>query len=211
MKLRIEDGVMNADKTTSIKEDVTADFKDDELLSVLKNSKYGVAYRGKLITNPSEHDYMYKWHCLSPDEFINAGGGVCYDFVEWESDYLKKHQIPFKKFHISYHISFDKADVGKDAATHSICVAIVNSKYVYIEGSSKKLAKSIGYVKEFNSINELINFAVKHTTHEPEQSNLIIIDYTNVGNLIGLNLFDYQNRIFSDGKVIKSDFARKRF
>ncbi|MBO4736442.1 MAG: GNAT family N-acetyltransferase [Paludibacteraceae bacterium] len=190
-------------------EGAAMDFKDDELLSVLKNSKYGVAYHDKLITNPSEQDYMNKWHCLSPNEFINVGGGVCYDFVEWESDYLKKHRIPFKKFHISHHIGFDKTDVGKDAATHSICVAIVNGKYMYIEGSSKKLAKAIGYVKEFNNIDELLDFAVKHTIHEPEQSKLIIIDYTNVDNLIGLNLFDYQNRIFSKGKVITSDFIQE--
>ena len=196
-------------KGAPVQEGATMDFKDDELLSVLKNSKYGVAYHDKLITNPSEQDYMNKWHCLSPNEFINVGGGVCYDFVEWESDYLKKHQIPFKKFHISHHIGFDKTDVGKDAATHSICVAIVNGKYMYIEGSSKKLAKAMGYIKEFNNIDELLDFAVKHTIHDPEQSKLIIIDYTNVDNLIGLNLFDYQNRIFSKGKVITSDFIQE--
>lgn len=194
---------------TPYQEGAIMDFKDDELLSVLKNSKYGVAYHDKLITNPSEQDYMNKWHCLSPNEFINIGGGVCYDFVEWESDYLEKHQIPFKKFHISHHIGLDKTDVGKDAATHSICVAIVNGKYMYIEGSSKKLAKAIGYIKEFNNIDELLDFAVKHTLHGPEQSKLIIIDYTNVDNLIGLNLFDYQNRIFSKGKVITSDFVQE--
>ena len=94
-------GVVNTKKTTDIQEDITADFKDDGLLSVLKNSKYGVAYHDRLITNPSEQDYMNKWHCLSPNEFISVGGGVCYDFVEWEADYLKRHKIPFKKFHIS--------------------------------------------------------------------------------------------------------------
>lgn len=200
---------MKLEKSKITQEEAIMDFKDDELLSVLKNSKYGVAYHDKLITNPSEQDYMNKWHCLSPNEFISIGGGVCYDFVEWESDYLKKHQIPFKKFHISHHIGFDKTDVGKDAATHSICVAIVNGKYIYIEGSSKKLAKAIGYIKEFDNIDELLDFAVKHTIHGPEQSKLIIIDYTNVDNLIGLNLFDYQNRIFSKGKVITSDFIQE--
>ena len=80
---------------------------------------------------------------------------------------------------------------------------------MYIEGSSKKLAKAIGYIKKFNNIDELLDFAVKHTFHEPEQSKLIIIDYTDVNNLIGLNLFDYQNRIFSKGKVIKSDFIQE--
>ena len=202
-------GIRGKVPETPYQESATMDFKDDKLLSVLKNSKYGVAYHDKLITNPSEQDYINKWHCLSPNEFINIGGGVCYDFVEWEADYLKKHQIPFKKFHISHHIGFDKTDVGKDAATHSICVAIVNGKYMYIEGSSKKLAKAIGYIKEFNNIDELLDFAVKHTIHGPEQSKLIIIDYTNVDNLIGLNLFDYQNRIFSKGKVIKSDFIQE--
>ena len=202
-------GIQGKEPDKPIQEGSTMDFKDDELLSVLKNSKYGVAYHDKLITNPSEQDYMNKWHCLSPNEFINVGGGVCYDFVEWESDYLKKHQIPFKKFHISHHIGFDKVDVGKDAATHSICIAVVNGKYMYIEGSSKKLAKEMGYIKEFNNIDELLDFAVKHTIHDPEQSKLIIIDYTNVDNLIGLNLFDYQNRIFSKGKVITSDFIQE--
>jgi len=194
-------------ETTHINHPQYIDF--GEMISVLRKSEYGVAYHGKLITNPTGQDYNEKWHCLSPTEFINIGGGVCYDFVEWEAAYLRQYDVPFKKFHISYHNEIDKTDLGKDAATHAICVAIIDGNYLYIEGSSKKLAKEMGYIRAFNSIEDLLDFAVKHSVHDASRSKLIIIDYTDVTGLIGCNVFGYQNKIFSEGKIVRSGFVQE--
>ena len=183
----------------------------DYMIPILKSSEYGIGYKGKLITDPTNADYNEKWHCLSPEEFLEYHGGVCYDYVEWEADYLKKHDIKFKKFHISYHVGFDKNDPGEDASTHSICVAVVDGKYIYIEGSNKKLAKKMNYVKEFDDLNKLLDFAVENMQHDSKQNKLMIIDYTNVKGFIGWNMFGYQGKIFSEGKVIRSDFTQEQF
>lgn len=197
-------------KSKPVQEQVIPDVIND-MIPILKSSEYGIGYKGKLITDPTNADYNEKWHCLSPEEFLEYHGGVCYDYVEWEADYLKKHDIKFKKFHISYHVGFDKNDPGEDASTHSICVAIVDGKYIYIEGSSKRLAKKMNYVKEFDDLDKLLDFAVENMQHDPKQNKLMIIDYTNVKGFIGWNVFGYQGKIFSEGKVIRSDFTQEQY
>ena len=197
-------------KSKHVQEQVIPDAIND-MIPILKSSEYGIGYKGKLITDPTNADYNEKWHCLSPEEFLEYHGGVCYDYVEWEADYLKKHDIKFKKFHISYHVDFDKNDPGEDASTHSICVAIVDGKYIYIEGSNKRLAKKMNYVKEFDDLDKLLDFAVENMQHDSKQNKLMIIDYTNVKGFIGWNMFGYQGKIFSEGKVIRSDFTQEQY
>ena len=208
-----EDDEEYAKKTGLITEAASDRIPDaiNDMIPILKSSEYGIGYKGKLITDPTNADYNEKWHCLSPEEFLEYHGGVCYDYVEWEADYLKKHDIKFKKFHISYHVDFDKNDPGEDASTHSICVAIVDGKYIYIEGSNKRLAKKMNYVKEFDDLDKLLDFAVENMQHDSKQNKLMIIDYTNVKGFIGWNVFGYQGKIFSEGKVIRSDLTQEQY
>lgn len=93
--------------------------------------KYGLGYNGS-IHHGSSKDFDEKYRLESPEEFEKNGGGICYDFVEWQAGYLEAYGYKCRKFFIS-------TDT-EDMDTHTfILVDDGNGKFVYPEAAFKLL------------------------------------------------------------------------
>ena len=71
-----------------------------DMVADLERYKYGIPENGKIV-NGSSKDYDTKWKLQSPEEFEKNGGGICFDFVEFEEGYLDAYGIKCKKYYMS--------------------------------------------------------------------------------------------------------------
>ena len=95
------------------------------------NFKYGLGYDGS-IHHGSSKDFDEKYRLESPEEFEKNGGGICYDFVEWQAGYLEAYGYTCRKFFIS-------TDT-EDNMTHTfILVDGGNGEFIYPEISFELL------------------------------------------------------------------------
>ena len=104
--------------------------------------KYGLGYDGS-IHHGSSKDYDEKYRLESPEEFEKNGGGICYDYVEWQAGYLEAYGYTCRKFFIS-------TDT-EDMDTHTfILVDDGNGKFIYPEAAFKLLegVHKLGHVDE---------------------------------------------------------------
>ena len=103
-----------------------------DMVADLERYKYGIPENGKIV-NGSEHDYDTKWKLQSPEEFEKNGGGICYDYVEFEEGYLDAYGIKCKKYFISTDLP------GNDTHTF-ILVDDGHGGFIYPESSFKPMA-----------------------------------------------------------------------
>ena len=103
----------------------------EDMVNELSGFKYGLGYDGS-IHKGSSKDYDEKYRLESPEEFEKNGGGICYDYVEWEEGYLEAYGYTCRKFFIS-------TDT-EDMDTHTfILVDDGNGKFIYPEAAFKLL------------------------------------------------------------------------
>jgi hypothetical protein len=103
----------------------------EDMVNELSGFKYGLGYDGS-IHHGSSKDFDEKYRLESPEEFEKNGGGICYDFVEWQAGYLEAYGYKCRKFFIS-------TDT-EDMDTHTfILVDDGNGKFVYPEAAFKLL------------------------------------------------------------------------
>ena len=84
--------------------DVPYDYSPKEvckdMVSDLSRFKYGLGYNGS-IHHGSSKDFDEKYRFESPEDFEKNGGGICFDYVEWEAGYLEAYGYTCRKFYIS--------------------------------------------------------------------------------------------------------------
>lgn len=102
-----------------------------DIVSELKNFKYGIVKDGKLSTNNSIEDYNKYYKFMTLDEFEKYRGGICYDYVEWEEAYLKDHGKKYKKYYLY-------ADT-KNNDTHTFILVKNANGLIYLESAFKPL------------------------------------------------------------------------
>lgn len=102
-----------------------------DMVADLERYKYGIPENGRIVDG-SEHDYDTKWKLQSPEEFEKNGGGICYDYVEFEEGYLDAYGIKCKKYFISTDLP------GHDTHTF-ILVDDGKGGFIYPESSFKVL------------------------------------------------------------------------
>jgi hypothetical protein len=103
----------------------------EDMVNELSGFKYGLGYDGS-IHHGSSKDFDEKYRLESPEEFEKNGGGICYDFVEWQAGYLEAYGYKCRKFFIS-------TDT-EDMDTHTfILVDDGNGKFIYPEAAFKLL------------------------------------------------------------------------
>jgi len=108
--------------------------------------EYGIPIKGKISDVPDE-EFMNKYFSLSPDNFVKYGGGVCWDFTEYERDYLEKRGISYRQiFVIAQH---------KECPTHTFIVCESEGKFIYIEYYFKHVSNMIHGVKSFDSLEDI--------------------------------------------------------
>lgn len=109
--------------------------------------EYGIPIKGKISDVPPGEEFMNKYFSLSPDNFVKYGGGVCWDFTEYERDYLEKRGIAYRQIYvIAQH---------KECPTHTFIVCESEGKFIYIEYSFERVSSMIHGVKSFDSLEDI--------------------------------------------------------
>ena len=152
-----------------------------DMVADMESYKYGIPENGRIV-NGSEHDYDTKWKLQSPEEFEKNGGGICFDFVEFEEGYLDAYGIKCKKYFMSTDLP------GHDTHTF-ILVEDGKGGFIYPESSFEKVAgthevKSVeeafkivanGYWKfndNINKVNEFKYYVWEYNGHPKYGSNI---------------------------------------
>ncbi len=102
-----------------------------DIVSELKNFKYGIVKDGKLSTNNSIEDYNKYYKFMTLDEFEKYRGGICYDYVEWEEAYLRDHGKKYKKYYLYADTKFND--------THTFILVKNANGLIYLESAFKPL------------------------------------------------------------------------
>ena len=122
-----------------------------EVLNVLHDKlckfEYGIPIKGKMISDVHTEEFMNDYFSLSPDNFVKYGGGVCWDFTEYERDYLEKQGITYRQIYIIAQT--------KECPTHTFIVCESEGKFIYIEYSFERVSSMIHGVKSFDSLEDI--------------------------------------------------------
>lgn len=109
--------------------------------------EYGIPIDG-IITDISSMEYYDKnYKSLSPKEFDDLKGGICWDYVRYQDYYLSKYDITHSNYFIIDPNTF---------ATHTVTIIKIKEKYYYIESSFKKFCG----VYESNNIKSIFSFII---------------------------------------------------
>lgn len=124
----------------------------NDIISELKDFKYGIVKDGKLSTsNNSIDDYNKYYKFMTLDEFEKYRGGICYDYVEWEEAYLKDHGKKYKKYYLY-------ADT-KNNDTHTFILVKNDNGFIYLESAFKPI-EGIYPVKNLQEAVDIITKAM---------------------------------------------------
>lgn len=164
--------------------------------------KYGLIRNGKLITsNDSEEDYDKYWVMHTAKEVDEAGGGNCYDMVEYEADYLDAYGVKCNKYYISatYH--------GR-LFTHTFVVVPDGDKFIYIERAFKRISDEFTDNKrEFDNLNDIFDYIIECMCEYESvpELNYIVIDYTDCTPRVGTDIKHFQDYIVNHGDEVAGD------
>lgn len=132
------------------------------------NFKYGLGANGSVQkASPEEYDKNYRLE--SPEEFEKNGGGICFDFVEWQAGYLEAYGYTCRKFFISTETD--------DNMTHTfILVDGGNGELIYPEISFELLQG----VHEVKSPEEAIRMIIEKMIeyHKTESIKYYVWEYS---------------------------------
>ena len=132
------------------------------------NFKYGLGENGSVHkASPEEYDKNYRFE--SPEEFEKNGGGICFDFVEWQAGYLEAYGYTCRKFFISTETD--------DNMTHTfILVDGGDGKLIYPEISFELLQG----VHEVKSPEEAIRMIIEKMIeyHKTESIKYYVWEYS---------------------------------
>ena len=171
----------------------------DDLCIDLKKFKYGLIKDGKLNTNASDADYEKYWKFHSGQEVDEAGGGNCWDMVEYEAGYLEAFGVAYKKYFLNF-----TTTKNQQLRTHTICVIPLNGKYVYIEQAFKRVIDEWGSdrQKTFDKLNDIFDYVAECDAEcEGQAINFGVWDYTNTKIDYGVSSKDFMQAVMS-GKMI---------
>lgn len=129
------------------------------------------------------------WHLSSPLRLLKVKYGHCFDQVELERYWFKKHGYNFKTFFIMFLLPYDNA-----YSTHTYLVYEENGKYYYFEHSDYN---NLG-IYEFMSLEDAINYQKKKHIENNQKTNDI-----NDEVLKKIKVFEYDEPLYN---ISMSDF-----
>lgn len=148
----------------------------EELLDFMKNNiKYGFSDEngkvyGEWDSNSSsdfQTNFSSKYRLLSPSNLIKNKYGVCWDQVELERDWFKRHNYECKTFFIWFYF---KEKNNYITHTYLVYRDKISNKYCYFENSD---FKNMG-IHEFDSYKDAIEYQrLKHISFNKECGNII--------------------------------------
>lgn len=181
----------------------------DDLCIDIKKFKYGLIRDGKLQTgNVSDKDYDKYWVFHSGETVDQAGGGNCYDMVEYEAGYLDAFGVAYKK----YFMNFTDTKNTKTINTHTICVVPHNGKFIYIEQAFKRIVDEWGYERKkvFDKLNDIFEYVAEVSAeYENQDLNYGVWDYTNAEIDYGTPIKNFMEWIMTKCKMVYDGEASK--
>ena len=192
-------------KPKVLKKATKFDYSVETVLSNLcidvKKFKYGLIKDGRLMTgNVSDADYDKYWVFHSGEMVDQAGGGNCYDMVEYEAGYLEAFGVAYKKYFINA-TNLKNQTLG----THTICVVPHNGKFIYIEQAFKRVVDEWGYErkKEFDKLNDVFDYVAEcMSDYHGQPIDFGAWDYTTADIDYGTPIKNFQEWIMTKCKMI---------
>lgn len=192
-------------KPKVLKKATKFDYSVETVLSNLcidvKKFKYGLIKDGRLMTgNVSDADYDKYWVFHSGEMVDQAGGGNCYDMVEYEAGYLEAFGVAYKKYFINA-TNLKNQTLG----THTICVVPHNGKFIYIEQAFKRVVDEWGYErkKEFDKLNDVFDYVAEcMSDYHGQPIDFGVWDYTTADIDYGTPIKNFQEWIMTKCKMI---------
>ena len=174
----------------------------DDLCVDVKKFKYGLIKDGRLMTgNVSDADYDKYWVFHSGETVDQAGGGNCYDMVEYEAGYLEAFGVAYKK----YFMNFTDTKNTKTLNTHTICVVPLDGKFVYIEQAFKRVVDEWGYERKkvFDKLTDIFEYVAEVSAEcENQDLNYGVWDYTDAEIDYGTPIKNFMDWIMTKCKMI---------
>lgn len=166
----------------------------------LNKFKYGLIRDGRLITHDNTaEDYEKYWRYHTGEEVDEAGGGNCYDMVEYEGGYLDAYGIPYKKYYLA-------PTYNDNYSSHTFIVVPNDGKFIYIEKAFKMVSDQFeNNKKEFDSLDDVFDFLLENICKYERLTtlNYIIIDYTDIEFKSGTDITHFRDYILNHGDEVR--------
>lgn len=172
-------------------ESTSRNFEDIvEFNKKLNNMEYIIVTKDKKIISDIKSSSFEKYETLNPIEFPKFNGGICWDYVMYESYYFLKYfkNVVYKTFFIC---NYNK----KSNPTHTVLLFYNNNKCYWFESSWK----SHTGIYEFNSEDHALSYIIKLLYNDLQKQELpvyevIVRQYDALDpNLINISGFEYMN------------------
>lgn len=98
----------------------------------LNDFGYGVVVNGKCVDYEGE-EFANHYHYLSPREFERAKGGVCWDYVSYQSSIMKRMKVNYMNYYIEL-----RNVPNSDTHTFTV-IKLEDGMYLYTESSYQRI------------------------------------------------------------------------
>ena len=174
--------------------DIYYNFDDIVAFNKMLNEyEYIIPNKGNIITRVTLESWN-KYYLLTPSEFEKYHGGICWDYVVYETFYFKKYFSGVK-----FETYFQVVDDGKNYPSHTFLIFEYNNKYYWFESSWKPEAGIYG----FNTKNDAINYAMDKLKLDDEYNRYICIYNALDKKMFGMNCDQYMNYMWDKVKPYK--------
>lgn len=160
---------------------------------MLNEYEYIIPNKGNIITRVTLESWN-KYYLLTPSEFEKYHGGICWDYVVYETFYFKKYFSGVK-----FETYFQVVDDGKNYPSHTFLIFEYNNKYYWFESSWKPEAGIYG----FNTKNDAINYAMNKLKLDDDYNRYICIYNALDKKMFGMNCDQYMNYMWDKVKPYK--------
>lgn len=119
---------------------------------------------------------------LSSSEFVKCNGGICYDYVNYETSKFNSFGVKFKTFFNGYYKN------GIAEFTHTYLLFYLNDKIYWFECSWKT---NMG-IFEFENEDDALSYIIKLQKNNYDES---VVQYTPNTSLIGISIGHFINKM----------------
>lgn len=123
--------------------------KCKELYEKIRYFEYGIPVDGVIKPVPSPEYFAKNYHFLKPEEFEKYGGGVCWDYVEYERKCLEVNDIDFNQYYLI-------TNTPPNYDTHTFITVKDGDELIYIESSFKRVEHIIDGVQKFKTLEDIV-------------------------------------------------------
>lgn len=165
-----------------------------KLNKILNNFNYQISTDTGVIRNISPNDFVERWHLLTPEEFTNPDhpGGVCWDYVQFESLCFRNMGIPYKTFYVM-------VDDDKDMPSHTILSFEYNGKTYLFESAWKSF---VG-IYEYNNEKEMIEDIAYQLQKDLDTDKVVYMQYDTSELKYGIGCIEYMDYFINSNRLEK--------